>query len=688
MAKRTSRDRRPRQRVDGVVEMDEAYVEEQKAEQEAGSEVQADDGPEPQTEGDEEPQAVDPDEGALTFGDDGKAWLTLEISEDKQQATVKALSFAGEEHVKGNDVVAVLRERGNIHHGFKRDGLKEAIKKARDESVARGQFVVAQGTPPEPGADGSVNLKFVPETEEKVSISYQAIKDALAKDELEAVLESDLAGALVAPGELLATMEPPTAGKPGKDVHGETLTQPGKEAELKLGESVDGSDEGFAAQGYGYACFLGDELSVVSPIWISSDAQEAHLVHLPQVREEPTPQSEWLLQALQLKRVTSGIDEVAIEKLCQATPAATEKCTVVLAKGVPPVNGTDAYVKYDFDAEKRAGQVLEDGTIDFRERNVAISVQADALLGEVIAATEGQDGATVKGEQVAATDGQDKSFTAGQNVRSESDGEALKFYAEIEGTANIAGETIEVLPMYTISGDLNYETGNIDLPTNVDIGGNVCSGFTVKAGGSVTIGGSVENGASVNAKGDVIAAKGIFGADTKVVALGNVETKFIQNSTVMAQENITVGAYVINALARAGAEVKVEEGGGPRAGSIIGGEVIATKGIHAKLIGSADTDRTVVGIGPNAEQLEQLNRLKAIVGNAHSQIPKLVSQLGLPKADEAELHSLMERLPERRKQELIEPAVQLRKLMQSQESALREQAELEGKLPRRLRRVR
>ena len=40
----------------------------------------------------------------------------------------------------------------------------------------------------------------------------------------------------------------------------------------------------------------------------------------------------------------------------------------------------------------------------------------------------------------------------------------------------------------SISGDVGYDTGNIDLPMNVEISGSVQSGFSVKAAGSVVVG--------------------------------------------------------------------------------------------------------------------------------------------------------------------------------------------------------
>ncbi len=684
MARQKVRDRRPRKRVDDVVTLDKEYVEQMKAAEKAeSSEAAPKESPAAEDEAAESTQQEvshpDPDEGSHVFGEQGKAWMAVEIAEDHQQATLTALSFAGQK-MKGQTVVDALKEIYHIKRGFKKKTLKEAIKKAKKEGEARGTFVIAKSKQPEPGTDGEVELLFQKKTDADVVLPYQAVKDALAKEDLDAVLEKELVSVLVAPGETLARITSPTPGNPGKDIFGKLIEQPGKEAQLNAGANVISKDGEFAAQSYGYVCLIKDEISVVSPIWVAPEFQEAHFVHFPQVRKAPLPQRDWIESAAQQAGVTSGLDDTAVEKLCAERVSATEKAAIQIASGRAPVAGADAHVDYSFDPTKRAGNVLEDGTIDFRERNAAVGVAAGDLIGELVAATPGESGVNVKGEETPATPGEDRAFTAGQNVRTEAKDGGTAFVAEIDGAVNVAGDSIEVQPVFAVNGDVDYDSGNIDLPTNVDIGGSVVSGFSVKSGGSVTIGGTIENGASVQAKGDVIVAKGIFGADTKVVALGNVETKFIQNSTVMAHENVTAGAYIINGIVRAGGEVKVEDGGGSSGGSIVSGEVVAGKRVEAKRLGSHDTDRTVVGISGSAEQLERLAQLTRTITAAEAQIPQLVKSLGLSRADIGEIEAQLDRATERRRHDLEEPSRKLAELIRSHEQSLEEQVQLEGQI--------
>lgn len=675
MAHQRVRERRPRKRVDDMVTLDKEYVEQMDAAKKAESSETA-----PPTSNGPEDKAAETEEleVAHVFGEQGKAWMIVEIAEDHQQATLTALSFAGQK-MKGQTVVDALKEIYHIKRGFKKKTLKEAIKKANKEGEARGAFVIAKSKEPEPGTDGSVELLFQETAETDAALPFQAVKDALAKEVLDAVLEKELVSVLVAPGEVLARIAPPTPGNPSKDIFGKPIEQPGKEAQLNAGPNVISKDGEFAAESFGYVCLIKDEISVLSPFWVGPEFQEAHFIHFPQARKAPLLQRDWIVNGAQKAGIISGLDDVVVEQLHTERIPATEKVAVQIASGRPPVAGEDAHVKYTFDPTKRAGNALEDGTIDYRERNAAVGVAAGDLIGELVAATPGESGANVKGEETAATPGKDKTFTAGQNVRTEARDGGTAFLADIDGTVNVAGDTIEVQLVFAINGDVDYDSGNIDLPTNVDISGSVVSGFSVKSGGSVTIGGAIENGATVQAKGDVIVAKGIFGADTKVVALGNVETKFIQNSTVMARENVTAGAYIINGIVRAGGEVKVEDGGSS-GGSIVSGEVVAGKRVEAKRLGSQDTDRTVVGISGSAEQLERLSQLDRTIKAAKIEIPQLVRSLGLTKADIGEIQGQLEHATERRRQDLEEPSLKLIELIRSHEQALDERTQLEGQI--------
>lgn len=612
------------------------------------------------------------------------AWVVVEISPDGMAASLKELCFAGNDSLDAEGLRQAVRQLYHISSGLDTELIDQLATRARAStgSVVRGDFPIARGTPPGAGEDGKIAF---PSLEgEGVPPSGTELREALAQTELAAVLAPNPLTRLVGPGTEIALIVPPQGGGQGEDVFGNPVPGPGAAPQLRHGTGVQLTGDQYSAAIYGYVCLDEDEICVLSPIWISADRTEAHFIHYPQSGADPTPDSGWLMHLLELKGVTSGIDEVAIEKLCRGALEAEEKAAVRIAAGTPPVPGVDAHVGYAIDVEKKSGAIQEDGSIDLRERNTAAGIAQDQLLGEFVPATMGQPGVDLSGQEIPAPDGEKREFTAGENVRTEIEGEVIRCYSEIDGTVLIKGDTVQVNPVLSLTGNVDYDSGNIDVPGDVQISGSVGTGFTVKAGGSVSVGDTIESGAEVRSGGDIAAAKGIVGETTKVVAVGNVETKFIQNATVLAQGDILVGSYIFNGSVRSGGRVVVSSGGGGRGGSIIGGEVIAARGIEAKRVGSSTTDRTVVGIGSDPETAARLTRARKAIDFADTGIRRALRTLGVETVDAQILTDLIKRAPRARKDLVIGLVQRLREAVGTKEESLQTEQELREQISQAL----
>ena len=625
----------------------------------------------------------DSEGGSKRFGAMETARLAVDISGDGQEAIITELSFGGDPSLGADDLVKALDELYGVTSGIKQDQVAVMAARAADNPAGslRGRFPVARGTMPVPGEEGRVELIFLEGASKELKASFTPLSKTLQAPDLETVLKAHHVAYMAFPGEVLATVEPPSAGEPGQDVFGNQISALGGEASVRAGTHVGRSESQLVAEAYGYATLVGDELNVISPIWISPDQLEAHFVHFPNAGEPRRPESEWLTQLLQGKGVTHGIEETSLEKLCEFDIGPAEKTVVRVACGTPAVPGVDAHLEYTFDAEKRGGTILGDGSVDLRERNAAVSVEAGQLLGEFVGATSGQAGMNLLGEELETSDGGDRTFTAGDNVREEREGdEVVKFYSEIDGNVHIKGDAIQVNEVFVVSGDVNYDVGNIDVRTDVQISGSVCSGFSVRAGGTVTVNGMIESGATVNSQADVLVSQGIVGESTKIVALGNVAAKFIQNSSVMAKGDIDVGSYIFCGHVRAGGRVVIQSGGGDRGGSIVGGEVMASAGIEAKFIGSPSTDRTVVGIGAKPEDAATLSKLKKAIDFCDTHIVRLMRTLGLTKMDSALLTKAIEDAPKARKEFLLEAVQKLKELADTKEKSRKSIDEIESRI--------
>jgi len=576
-------------------------------------------------------EVSDTDDGRRCFGEQQQASVLLYVAPDGTEARLLELSLGGDLTVTLPSLMDALRDDYGIVAGIDEGLVDELFARATKApaSVVRGNFPIARVDAP-PASEAGIEFLFATDAE-VAALTSAKLRNALVADDQQAVLSQEVLSQLVTPDQELARVRAADVDA-SVNIFGEHLMGQAHEPQLVAGENVREANGTLISEIYGYAILEDGRLSVLSPIWVSADYMEAFFVRFPHRRAPDPPESAWLTQLLDMKRVSTGIDEPALEKLCRQSWPAAECTSVQIAGAQKPVDGMDARVEYAFDLDKKAGLVLEDGSIDLRERNASVSVAEGDLLGEFVPHTTGEAGYDLSGKDLPAKDGVERTFAAGENVREEDDG-VQKFYAEVDGHVAIVGDTLHVRTVFYVGADLDYAVGNIDVPGDVQVTGSVKPGFSVKAGGSITIGGAVELGASVHAKGDVVASRGILGDTTRVVALGDIQTKHIQNSSVMAKGTITVGSYIFNANVRAGNQILVRSGGGERGGSIVGGEVIASQGIQARILGSPSTDRTIVGIGANPEDGASLAQLNKAQRHVEAETMRLLRSLGVDSAD-------------------------------------------------------
>lgn len=449
-----------------------------------------------------------------------------------------------------------------------------------------------------------------------------------------------------------------TTGQPPDDLlaaaHAADLVVPGQSLNndaadmdwTTAGPGIEPGEHGWRATRLGYLYCVDGCLQIVSPIVVDPQATSAHFILLQGRCPAPSLSVDVLLAAVELAGVRHGIIASALDDMCDSRAA--EACAVLLAQASTPVHGCDGHVDYSVDLARRAGQLLEDGSIDLRERNSAIAVQAGQQVARVIHAVAGQDGYDVRGQRLPATQGSEAELTAGDNVSlsASDDGNAV-LISDIDGHLSAQADVVHVHAVFTVSRDVDYDVGNIDVPGDVEILGLIGPGFSVQAGGTVTVSGTVEPGATVRAKGDILVGQGILGAKTRVVAGGSVTTKFIQNSLVAAGAHVTVGSYIFSGRVHAGTGcVRVENRGGQRGGSIVGGQVQAGTLVDVHRLGSADTDRTLASIAVEPALAVQVTQLRKAHQQLAGQTQSGLSQLGLSSPnDRQQLARLLARTP-------------------------------------------
>ncbi|MDR2534702.1 MAG: FapA family protein [Treponema sp.] len=321
---------------------------------------------------------------------------------------------------------------------------------------------------------------------------------------------------------------------------------------------------------------------------------------------------ETIIQLLKDNKVVHGIKQDFLQDFVDR-PA--YKMPVLVAEGTPPTNGRNAYIHYNFKTDPGRPQLKtgSDGRVDFKESNTIQNVVKDQPLGKKVPAEEGVMGKTVKGEFLPAKNGQDLDLTQliGNNVRIGED--KVTILASSAGQVVLAGNKINVEPIYTVQGNVNLKTGNITFLGSVIVTGNVEDGFSVKATGNIEIKGTVEK-AEIEAEGNIVILKGVSGKNMGTIKSGkSVYARFIENAKIEAGNMVIVTEGIINSQVDAYKRIVCQ---GKRA-RIVGGRYRASEEINAKTIGSAASNTETlceVGIDPaSKKQLDELFERKTVV---------------------------------------------------------------------------
>jgi len=546
--------------------------------------------------------------------------MQLQVSDDGMEARVLAVSpdFAEGQNLTVAYLKNELTKQG-IRVGLRDDALELlAAKLADGEGYTGGPIVVARGTPPGPGRDGKLILSPPEETHlEKGDLSWLAF-----------------------PGQKIATIVPPAPGEPGQGVRGEEITgERGRAVKVQLGKGVEIGQNGrdIVAVVGGFVQFDWKSISVKSPVSISRDKMVAYLnIPAPQ-RVVGSVGVEDYCKLLKISNVVHGVSEKAIaEGLQQAKDSEKDRIGVVVARGTNPVRGEDAKIEYRFSSDVRPGLLLEDGRMDYRERDFIQNVSVSQELAVKIPATPGTPGTTVTGETIPAKPGIDTPLKALDNVEVSAD--ARKLLAKREGMAVVdRSGGVRVVTEFVVRGDVDYATGNVRCKGTVRIEGSVLPDFSVESEQGVVINGGVDS-ANVYAEGDILVGHGIHGSpDTQVVAGGGVQALFIETATVRAKGDIVLGQSLRHSDVRTTGAVKATE----RKGAIAGGTVCATCGILANELGSELGTRTELVVGVDTSKLELLEALEKKIDGYEEELRRLDAQLG-PAVEESkrtELHA-------------------------------------------------
>ena len=375
-------------------------------------------------------------------------------------------------------------------------------------------------------------------------------------------------------------------------------------------------------------------------VWVSDDHLSAHLSAIP-----PETTVDEILRALKVENVCYGLSQDSIEAVRERSALGETLADVVVARGTAPVQGREGIFAWAVDVGGRSGTILEDGSIDLRDRRLMVVVREGDQLGKLLPAREGKPGTSVFGKEIPPIPVRPLKVIPGDGVRAVDEGNGVTVYhaGREAGISHKERERvtrhgsrrelkIDLVAVSHIEQDVDYSTGHVDFKGDVVIDGTVKALFQVKATGTVTIGGDVESNAHVEAGGDILVNGGVHG-HAELIAGGSVMAKFLQHASVHAGGDVEIGAYLFEASVKTGGHLLAGGKGEGSGRAVVGGLVWAAQGIEAPSLGSPSNPRLKVVVGIDPEQVTQAERARAKLRAIEAREAELLKMLGLKRFD-------------------------------------------------------
>lgn len=258
----------------------------------------------------------------------------------------------------------------------------------------------------------------------------------------------------------------------------------------------------------------------------------------------------------------------------------------VVAKGVPASVGKPAHIIFHFNTEHdAAGVVREDGSIDFTSRGDSPFVKKGQVLAEKKPMEHPKPGMDIFGETLLVGEVEDIPLQGGDGVNFSED--EMQIIAAIQGQPNLdAKGVVSVLEQFTVKGDVDFKTGNINFNGNVLVTGTVKEGFTVECDQLTA---NEINGGTILIRGDLKVSNGIV--NSYIETQGNVQAKFLNNVKIFANGDMMITREIM------GSRILISGALNNEAGRITASHIAARMGFSIKQIGTDKAESSTIKTG-------------------------------------------------------------------------------------------
>lgn len=329
---------------------------------------------------------------------------------------------------------------------------------------------------------------------------------------------------------------------------------------------------------------------------IAADGARAHLIIDP-TGDHVLPTREDLVDVLKDAGVVYGILPEGLDRALASGPSGEP---ILIAEGAAPVHGKDGRVELLVGSIDTLPDDEHSLRVNLRERHLIHNVMKGDRLAIVHPPEPGLPGYTVSGAVIPPREGQPRDVTLEPNTALSPDDRNVIIASE-DGHAFLRENGgIQVTPVITVPGDVDYAVGNIDFVGSLIVMGDIKSDFIVKVKKLLEVHGNIED-AQIEVGGNVIVKKGFVGRGKgQILSGGCVAVQHVLNQTVNAAGDVLIEKESVNGNIRSGGKII-----SPHA-MIAGGSLDAEKEIEVHTLGSADGSTAKVRSGRRGRILERL----------------------------------------------------------------------------------
>jgi uncharacterized protein (DUF342 family) len=332
-------------------------------------------------------------------------------------------------------------------------------------------------------------------------------------------------------------------------------------------------------------------ISLVPLVSISEDKMQATVSLYPPVSNCLELTSKHLFDILTSDGVHFGMTQEHLNELL--TRCKEERSLLInktVARGLLPLTGKDSFLRFDIEVGPLPGKLLGNGKIDFRERKMFVGITKGQTIATQVPPTDGTSGINVLGDKVPQLPGRSLPVTVSGDA--EYDKKSGVIRATRSGILSLVNKnSIKVCAKQVISGNIDYNTGNIESQDAVEISGTILPGFKVKTKGDLLLGGNARS-AIIKCKGNLVVKGGILGEKCKVKVEGDTDLSFMEQGYLRVKGNVIIRKQAYYTKIMADGEILCKEDS-----QIMAGFLMSAASLNLGNVGSANSPHALLAAG-------------------------------------------------------------------------------------------